>query len=60
MYNMWMVHGKGEFFNTVIALFPTSAAASAKADEHPLEWQVSQIRVEIPWIIIDENVFTPA
>lgn len=56
----YMVHGNGEFYNTVIAIWPTEAAAQAQADEHPTEWQVSQVEIVVPFTLIEEVPFTPA
>ena len=56
----YMVHGNGEFYNTVIAIWPTEAAAQAQAAEHPLEWQVSQVKIAVPFTLITEVPFTPA
>ncbi len=56
----YMVHGEGEFYTTVVAIFPTEAGALAHAAQHPLEWQVSQVEIDVPFILVQESPFTPA
>jgi hypothetical protein len=56
----YMVHGNGEFYTTVIALFPGQAEADTLAAEHPTEWQVSVVEVAVPFTLVTEAPFTPA
>lgn len=60
MKTLYMVHGQGEFYNTLIALFPNVEAANAHAAQHPLEWQVSPVKVVVPFTLVTEAPFTPS
>ncbi len=60
MQTFWMVHGQGEFYNTLIAIFPTIEAAEEKKDEHPSEWQVSEVEIEVPFTLVTATPFTPS
>lgn len=60
MVTLFMVHGQGEFFNTLIALTPDEALADSLVSNHPTEWQKSVVEVETPFTLISETPFTPA
>lgn len=60
MHTFYMVHGKGEFFNTVIALFPGETEANEHAAQFPDVWQVSEVQLEVPFTLLQQVPFTPS